>query len=85
MIEGELTNDLDGGFEPTAIIYSFEPGKVGVRINGKELYQLLVEKKKQMGKEEFENWAKGKGRDFAKTALAAKDSENPVLIVYKLK
>lgn len=85
VIEGELTNDLDGGFEPPAIIYSFEQGKIGVKINGKELYQLLVEKKKQLGKEEFENWAKGKGRNFARTALAAKDSENPVLIVYSLK
>jgi hypothetical protein len=38
-----------------------------------------------MGKEDFENWANSKGKNFAKTALAAKDSENPVLIVYSLK
>lgn len=85
VIEGELINDINEGHDSGRIFYVFEPGKVGIRITGKDLYQALVEKKKQLGKEEFENWAKGKGRDFAKTALAAKDSENPVLIVYKLK
>ena len=85
VIEGNLINDIDEGHDPKLISYGFEPGKVGTRITGKDLYQALVEKKKQLGKEEFENWAKGKGRDFAKTALAAKDSENPVLIVYTLK
>ncbi|MDO6439125.1 6-bladed beta-propeller [Cyclobacterium sp. 1_MG-2023] len=85
VIEGNLINDIDEGHDSGRIFYVFEPGKVGIRITGKDLYQALVEKKKQLGKEEFENWAKGKGRDFAKTALAAKDSENPVLIVYKLK
>ncbi|MBR9778009.1 MAG: 6-bladed beta-propeller, partial [Cytophagales bacterium] len=85
VIEGNLINDIDEGHDPKLISYGFEPGKVGTRITGKDLYQALVEKKKQLGKEEFENWAKGKGRDLAKTALAAKDSENPVLIVYTLK
>ncbi|WP_339717035.1 6-bladed beta-propeller [Cyclobacterium amurskyense] len=85
VIEGNLINDIDEGHDPKSIGYGFEPGKVGTRIAGKDLYHALVEKKKQMGKEDFENWANSKGKNFAKTALAAKDSENPVLIVYSLK
>ncbi|WP_339925624.1 6-bladed beta-propeller [uncultured Cyclobacterium sp.] len=85
VIEGKLINDIDEGHDPKIIEYGFEAGKVGVRIAGKDLYQALVEKNKLMGQVDFENWAKNKGRNFAKTALAAKDSENPVLIVYTLK
>lgn len=85
VIEDKLINDIDEGHDPKIIEYGFEAGKVGVRIAGKDLYQALVEKNKLMGQVDFENWAKNKGRNFAKTALAAKDSENPVLIVYTLK
>jgi len=44
-----------------------------------------LEKEAQMGQTDFEYWIKNKGRNFAKTALAAKESENPILIVYALK
>ncbi|EPR67662.1 hypothetical protein ADICYQ_3302 [Cyclobacterium qasimii M12-11B] len=84
-IEGNLKNDIDEGNDLKSIGYGFEPGKVGTRIAGKDLYQALVEKKKQMGQADFEKWAKSKGKNFAKTALVGKDSENPVLIVYTLK
>ncbi|SHM63146.1 hypothetical protein SAMN04488057_102397 [Cyclobacterium lianum] len=85
LIENLFTNDIDGGYEPYGIHYSLAPGQVGWRVPGRDLYKTLLEKKAHMEKAEFENWAKNKGRNFAKTALAARHSENPVLIVYTLK
>lgn len=85
VIEGRLVDDIDGGYDPFGIQYHFEPGKVGVQIPGKDLYQTLMEKKELMGQEDFENWINNKGENFAKTALAARQSENPILIVYTIK
>ncbi|WP_439482052.1 6-bladed beta-propeller [Cyclobacterium plantarum] len=85
LIEKRLTNDIDGGYDPLGIIHSFAPGKVGVKVPGRDLYETLLEKKADMGKVEFENWVKNKGRNFAETAMKARASENPVLIVYPLK
>lgn len=85
VIENPLTNDIDGGYEPSVIPYSFEPGKVGWRVPGRAFYEILLEKKANMGKAEFENWVKNQGRNFAETAMKARASENPVLIVYTLK
>lgn len=85
MIEGNLVNDIDDGHDPRAITHDFEPGKVGLKIHGRALYQILVEKKKQLGQADFESWVKNKGENFAKTTFAARKSENPVLIVYTLK
>jgi hypothetical protein len=67
------------------MLYSFEPGKVGWRVPGREFYEILLEKKANMGKAEFESWVKNQGRNFAETAIKAQESENPVLIVYRLK
>lgn len=85
LLQDRIMDDIDGGFDPFMIIYSFESGKVGVKVPGRDLYELLLEKKADMGKGEFESWAKNKGRNFAETARRARESENPVLIVYTLK
>ena len=85
LIEKRLTNDIDGGYDPLGMLYSFEPGKVGWRVPGREFYEILLEKKANMGKAEFESWVKNQGRNFAETAIKAQESENPVLMVSTLK
>ncbi|WP_162416379.1 6-bladed beta-propeller [Cyclobacterium roseum] len=85
VIEGRLLNDIDGGYDPEGFAYNFTPRKIGLNVPGKTLYKELLEKKEAMGRAEFETWAKNQGRNFTTTVLAAKDSENPVLIVYRLK
>jgi len=44
-----------------------------------------LEKKESMEQAEYENWINTKGKNFADIATAARESENPVLIVYRLK
>lgn len=51
----------------------------------KTLFKILQEKKSELGQEAFEEFVKGKGKNFVQVAFAAKDSENPVLIVYAVK
>nr|MBI1231251.1 6-bladed beta-propeller [Cytophagales bacterium] len=85
IIEGRLIDDIHGGHNPYSIIYHFEQGKVGLKISGKTLYRELTEKKTSMGSKKFEHWAKNEGKALTAIALKAKDSENPVLIVYGLK
>ncbi|MBI0397164.1 6-bladed beta-propeller [Cyclobacterium marinum] len=84
-IEGMIINDLDGGLDVPLLPIAFAPGKVGLTMPGKAVYQTLMAKKNQMGQVEYENWVKGVGANLAKTAFAGKGSENPVLIVYTLK
>ena len=85
VIKDRIIDDIDGGYDPYFIIYSFEPGKVGLKVPGRDLYEILIEKKESMELAEYENWINTKGENFAETALAARESENPVLIVYRLK
>jgi len=85
VIKDRIRDDIDGGYDPYIIIYSFEPGKVGLKVPGRDLYKELMEKKKAMGNNEFDDWTKNKGRNFTNMVLAAKDSENPVLMVYTQK
>ncbi|WP_163380935.1 6-bladed beta-propeller [Cyclobacterium sp. SYSU L10401] len=85
LLQDRILDDIDGGFDPFMFIYSFGPGKVGVKVPGRDLYEVLMEKKANMGKAEFESWVTNQGKNFAETAMAARDSENPVLIVYRLK
>jgi hypothetical protein len=84
VIEGKLLDDIDGGYDPYGFVFDFTPGKVGLLIPGKDLYKELMAKKETMGKAEFEDWISHKGKNFARTALAARHSENPVLIVYTM-
>lgn len=85
VIEGRLLNDIDDGYDPEGFAYNFTPRKIGLKVPGKTLYKELLEKKEAMGRAEFENWAKNQGRNFTTTVLVAKDSENPVLMVYTQK
>lgn len=85
VIKDRIIDDIDGGYDPYYIIYSFEPGKVGLKVPGKDLYETLKEKKESMEQAEYENWIKTNGKKFAEIATAARESENPVLIVYELK
>jgi hypothetical protein len=85
VIEGRLLNDIDGGYDPEGFAYNFTPRKIGLKVPGKTLYKELLKKKDAMGGVEFETWTKNKGRNFTTTVLAAKDSENPVLIMYTQK
>lgn len=85
VIKGRITDDLNEGFDPYSILYQFEEGKVGFTIPGKTLFETLQKKKAELGQDGFEEYVKGKGKNFAQAAFAAKDSENPVLIVYTVK
>ncbi|EON78517.1 hypothetical protein ADIS_0986 [Lunatimonas lonarensis] len=85
VIKGRLLNDIDGGYDPEGFAYNFTPRKIGLKVPGKTLYKELLEKKEAMGRAEFETWAKNQGLNFTTTVLAAKDSENPVLMVYTQK
>ncbi|WPR76903.1 6-bladed beta-propeller [Algoriphagus sp. NG3] len=79
-----INDDLNEGFDPFSINYQFNQAKVGTIISGKGLFDILQKKKAELGQEGFEEYVKGKGKNFAQAAFAAKDSENPVLIVYSV-
>ncbi|WP_339753477.1 6-bladed beta-propeller [Algoriphagus aquimarinus] len=83
--EGRLKNDIDQSYDPYSFTYQFSDGKTGSTIPGKTLFKILQKKKESLGQEAFEEYVKGKGKNFAQAAFAAKDSENPVLIVYTVK
>ena len=82
MVGRRIENDIDAGYDPFGFNHNFGMDKVGLRIPGKDLYEILEKKKEELGPEAFEEYIKGKGKDFAKAAFEAKDSENPVLIIY---
>ena len=85
IIKGKLINDLDGSVSPFSFFYQFSNKKSGTTLSGKELFEILEEKKLELGPENFDDYVNGKGKNFALEAFAAKDSENPVLIVYTVK
>ncbi|RAI91461.1 6-bladed beta-propeller [Algoriphagus yeomjeoni] len=85
IIEGELVNDLNESPHRNIFYHQLSEGKVGYTIPGKTLFKSLQQKKADLGQEGFEEYVRGKGKNFAQTAFAAKDSENPVLIVYTVK
>lgn len=85
VIKGKLINDLDGSISPFSFFYQFSNKKSGTTLSGKELFEILEEKKLELGPENFDGYVNGKGKNFALEAFAAKDSENPVLIVYTVK
>lgn len=80
-----IIDDIDGGYDPYQIIYSFEQGKVGLKVPGRDLYKILMEKKESLSQSDYENWINTNGKNFAEIATAARESENPVLIVYTMK
>ena len=77
-----IKDDIDEGFDPYSTIYGFGGDKVGLKIPGRDLYEILQKKKEELGKEAFEQYKNGKGKNFAQAVFSAKDSENPVLIIY---
>ncbi|WP_425640153.1 6-bladed beta-propeller [Algoriphagus yeomjeoni] len=85
VIEGRLKNDIDESFDPFSFSHHFRDDKTGFYLPGKTLFKDLQKKKAELGQEGFEEYVKGKGKNFAQVAFAAKDSENPVLIVYTVK
>ncbi|PZX46406.1 6-bladed beta-propeller [Algoriphagus chordae] len=85
VIKGEFVNDLNESLHISSFYHQFSNGKTGSTIPGKELFKFLQKKKAELGQEGFEEYVKGKGKNFAQVAFAAKDSENPVLIVYTVK
>jgi len=85
VIKGRISDDLNEGFDPYSIFNKFGSEKVGFNIHGKTLFKSLQKKKAELGQAGFEDYVRGKGKNFALTAFAAKDSENPVLIVYTVK
>lgn len=82
VLNSPIKNDLNEGYDPISVLYQFNETKVGNRISGKELFEILQKKKEELGETGFEEYLKTKGKNFAQAAVAAKDSENPVLIVY---
>lgn len=81
-----IENDLDEGYNPYTIQSVFDEGRhAGLRISGVELFDILEMKREELGNEAFENYIQGKGKRFAEVATAAKESENPVLIIYTVK
>ncbi|WP_175499656.1 6-bladed beta-propeller [Algoriphagus aquimarinus] len=85
VIKGDFVNDLNESLHISSFFHQFSDGKTGSTIPGKELFKLLQKKKAELGQAGFEEYVKGKGKNFAQVAFAAKDSENPVLIVYTVK
>ncbi|HSI78183.1 MAG TPA: 6-bladed beta-propeller [Lunatimonas sp.] len=85
ILKDRILDDIDGGFDPSMINYSFEPGKVGLKVPGRDLYKTLMEKKESMSQSDYEKWITINGRKFSEISTAAQESENPVLIVYGLK
>lgn len=85
VLKGRILNDLDNGFDPYSLLYQFEQKKVGVKIPGRDLFKALQKKKSDLGQKGFDEFRNGIGKEFARMAIASKNSENPVLIVYKLK
>ncbi|UZD23514.1 6-bladed beta-propeller [Algoriphagus halophytocola] len=85
VIDWIIQDDIDKGYNPYSINYHFDQNKVGNKVSGKSLYKELQKKKAELGQEGFEEFVNGKGKNFAEAAFAAKDSENPVLIVYTVK
>lgn len=85
VIEKGLVNDIDEGIQTTSINYHFGGNQVGFRILGKDLFEILDKKEKDLGKQAFDEYVEGKGKRFAEVATAAKESENPVLVIYTVK
>ena len=85
ILKGRIMNDLDGGFDAYPIQYQFEDIKVGFKVPGRDLYDILLNKKEELGQKAFEEFVSRKGKTFSEVANQAKDSENPVLIVYRVK
>jgi hypothetical protein len=85
VIKGDFENDLNESLQISSFFHQFSDGKTGSTIPGKEVYKLLQKKKAELGQDGFEEYVRGKGKNFAQVAFAAKDSENPVLIVYSVK
>ena len=84
IIKDRIMDDIDGGFDPSMINYSFEPRKVGIIVPGRDLYKTLMEKKESMSQSDYQDWINTNGKNFADIATAARESENPVLIVYTM-
>lgn len=85
VIKGEFVNDLNESPHGSSFFHQFSEGKTGSTVPGKTLFKILQKKKAELGQDGFEEYVKGKGKNFAEAAFAAKDSENPVLIVYTVK
>ncbi|MFN3996434.1 6-bladed beta-propeller [Algoriphagus sp.] len=85
VLKGRISDDLDDGYNPNGILYQFDQLKVGNQVPGKDLYEILEKKKQELGHEGFKEYTMAKSRNFAGTAFEAKDSENPVLIIYTVK
>lgn len=85
VIKGRLQNDLDGGFDPYSILYQFEEGIVGFNVPGRDLFKVLQKKESELGQETFESYRKSLGRDWVQVAEDARESENPVLVIYSVK
>lgn len=85
MISKLLLNDLDEWSTYANIFIQFSDRKIGAAFAGKTLYKNLQKKKEELGETGFEEYVKTKGKNFAQAAFAAKDSENPVLIIYTVK
>ncbi|WP_057936295.1 6-bladed beta-propeller [Algoriphagus resistens] len=80
-----LLNDLDEWSTYANIFIQFSDRKIGAAFAGKTLYKNLQKKKEELGETGVEEYVKTKGKNFAQAAFAAKDSENPVLIIYTVK
>jgi hypothetical protein len=85
VLKNRIVDDLDGGFDAFSILYQFDQNKVGFKIPGRDLYSVLLKKKNDLGEAAFEEYVNTKGKIFAPIAAEAKDSENPVLIIYTVK
>lgn len=85
VLDLKIEDDLGGSGTTYFPIFRFDEEKVGSKVPGITLYENLMKKKDEMGEEAFESYINGKGKKFAEVATEAKDSENPVLIIYTLK
>lgn len=85
VLKGRILDDLDGRYDAFSILDQFDYEKVGFKVPGKDLYKVLLKRREELGQEAFEKHVNTKGKVFAQVANEAKDSENPVLIIYTVK
>lgn len=85
VLKGRILDDLDGGYDAYSILDQFEGDKVGFKVPGRDLYKVLLKRREELGQEAFEKYVNTKGKAFAQVANEAKNSENPVLIIYTVK
>ncbi len=83
--DGLIEDDIHSGYNTYGFIHQFEDYKYGIQLPGKSLYEILETKKSELNNSEYLEYVNGKGKALGEVAAEARNSENPVLLIYTLK